>query len=104
MRLPVIAEFVLGWFFGEGLVEEGAKGRFIGEWAQGGLEGDFAVVAEAGAEMAVRGKADLVARFAEVKIGERADEADDGACFLQAVIFGGTVAHFFLEGDEGVLR
>ncbi len=92
LGLPVVAKFVFGRFFGEGLVEAGGEAGGVEKRAQGGLEIELAMMAEAGTKMAVGGEADFVARFAKMEVGQRANEADDGAGFLKAIILGGAMA------------
>ena len=72
----VVGELVGLGFVGDGAGEERFEGGVGRGGGEGGLEVEFAVAAEAGAEFAVGGEAELVAARAEVGGGDGSDEAE----------------------------
>lgn len=99
--LVVVAEVVFLGFAGDDVLEEGGEFGVGAAGAEDGAEVEFEVAAEAGAELAVAGEAELVAVLAEVQVRHRADEADLLAGGGDEMVGGGAVG---LEIGQGSKR
>lgn len=95
--LVTIPEGVLAGFDGQGVQEQFAQ-RFVVRLPQGGVQVDFVVMAQAGAESAVGCQTHFVAGIAEMGLGHGADEADEGTGADEPVILGGAMAEPGLGG------